>query len=290
MKRRLLFGVLLVTVLACGLGRPPVVLAHPHILAADTRAEKPIAEFLADLQQAQVVFVGELHDHPGHHAAQLAIIEALATEKDRPLVIGLEMFRRDSQEALDRWTRGEMSFLDFIEVYKDNWSMWEAYRKIFDYAREEGLPMVGLNIPRRLTAQVSRRGFARLPAEQQEELGNVECEVSPLYEKYIRQALGGHGSHGQQFLYFCEAQILWDTVMARHVVEYLEQNPEVRMVVLAGSAHAWKHGIPTQMLKLADIDYRVVLPEVAGRIDRRNVNTRLADYLWLDIDDQGWRF
>ena len=174
MKRRLLLAVLLVTVLVCGIGRPPEVLAHPHILAADTRAEVPIAEFLADLQQAQVVFVGELHDHHGHHAAQLAIIEALAAEKDRPLVIGLEMFRRDSQEALDRWTRGEMSFLDFIEVYNDNWSMWEAYRQIFDYAREEEVALVGLKIPRRVTAQVSRRGFARLSTEQQRELGNVE--------------------------------------------------------------------------------------------------------------------
>ncbi|HKL26336.1 MAG TPA: ChaN family lipoprotein [Desulfuromonadales bacterium] len=289
MKRALLFGIFSVTLLLWSLGRPAAALAHPHILDADTRQEVSIAEFLEDLRQTRVVFVGELHDHVGHHAAQLAIIEALADD-DRPLVIGLEMFRRDSQEALDRWTSGDMSFLDFIEVYNDNWSMWEAYRQIFNYARQEDVPMVGLNIPRRVTAQVSRRGFARLPAEQQRELGNVECEVSPLYEKYIRQALGGHGGHGQQFLYFCEAQILWDTVMARHIVEYLEQNPEARMVVLAGSAHAWKHGIPTRMLQLAEIDYRVVLPEVVGRIDRRNVNAQLADYLWLDVDDAGWQF
>lgn len=290
MKRSLIFGMLISAVLSSALWRPGSVSAHPHILDGDTRQEVTVTDFLEDLRQSQVVFVGELHDHVGHHAAQLAIIEALAAADDRPLVIGLEMFRRDSQQALDQWTRGEMSFLDFIEVYNDNWSMWEAYREIFDYAREEEVPMVGLNIPRQVTAQVSRRGFARLPVEQQRELGNVECEVSPLYEKHIRQALGGHGGHGRQFLYFCEAQILWDTVMARHIVAYLEQNPKARMVVLAGSAHAWKHGIPTRMLELAEIDYRVVLPEVAGRIDRRNVNVQLADYLWLDVDDTGWQF
>ena len=126
--------------------------------------------------------------------------------------------------------------------------------------------------------------------EARQFLGDVQCQVSPFYGDYIRQAMGGHGGHGSKFLHFCEAQLLWDTMMARHLVEFLEANPEQRVVALAGSGHAWKFGIPRQMLEQAEISYRVLLPEVGGRVDRDNVNKEIADYLWLDIDDQGWSF
>jgi uncharacterized iron-regulated protein len=78
--------------------------------------------------------------------------------------------------------------------------------------------------------------------------------------------------------------------MARNLVDFLQENPDYRVIVLAGSAHAWKFGIPTRMLEKADISYRVVLPEVAGRIDRFNATSEIADYLWLDIGNDGWVF
>ncbi len=121
-------------------------------------------------------------------------------------------------------------------------------------------------------------------------LGNVQCVVTPLYGSYIRQALGGHGGHGDNFLHFCEAQLLWDTVMARNLIEFLQDNPDYRVVVLAGSGHAWKFGIPTQMLEQADISYRVLLPEVSSRVDRNSVTREITDYLWLDEGEDGWTF
>jgi uncharacterized iron-regulated protein len=85
---------------------------------------------LEDLRRAQVIFLGEFHDHVGHHRAQLTIIDAL-DDDERPLAIGLEMFRKDSQETLDRWTANDLPFLKFLSVYNDNWSMWQEYREIF---------------------------------------------------------------------------------------------------------------------------------------------------------------
>ena len=78
--------------------------------------------------------------------------------------------------------------------------------------------------------------------------------------------------------------------MARNLVDFLKENPDYRVVVLAGSAHAWKFGIPRQLVEQADISYRVVLPEIVGRVDRRNVNEKLADYLWLDEGPDAWGF
>jgi uncharacterized iron-regulated protein len=268
---------------------PVTAQAHPHIIDASDRTEISPDALLEDLRRAQVIFLGELHDHIGHHSAQLSIIDAL-DDDERPLAIGLEMFRKDSQETLDRWTANDLPFLKFLSVYNDNWSMWEEYREIFMHARNEEIKMLGLNIPRSITNKVLRKGFQALPEEERQMLGNVQCVVTPTYSNYIRQAMGNYAGHGEQYLHFCEAQLLWDTMMARNLVDFLQQNPEYRVVVLAGSGHAWKFGIPTQMLEEAEISYRVLLPEMSSRVDRQSVSKEITDYLWLDEGKDGWRF
>ncbi|NJC87491.1 MAG: hypothetical protein FIB02_03010 [Desulfuromonas sp.] len=265
-------------------------LAHPHILRATDRAEASPVELLRDLKSVQVIFFGELHDQPGHHQAQLAIIEALHND-GAPLAIGLEMFRKDSQPALDRWVGGSYPIGSFLVDYNDNWSMWDkGYREIFEYARREKVRMIGLNIPRELSSKVARSGFAALPANERQALGNVQCVVNPEYGDFIRRSMGGHGGHGNKFVNFCEAQLLWDTMMARHLVEFLKANPNHCVVVLAGSGHAWKFGIPRQLLEQMDVSYRVVLPEVDGRLTRGQLIPEVADYLWLDEGPDGWKF
>lgn len=263
--------------------------AHPHILRATDRSEIAPADLLKDLASVQVVFIGELHDQTGHHQAQLNIIRALHQEP-RPLAIGLEMFRKDSQQALDRWVGGDYPINDFIKDYNDNWSMWEKYWEIFDFARRQKVPLVGLNIPRDISSRVARNGFAALPDKERQALGNVRCAVNPEYGDFIRRAMGGHGGHGDKYLYFCEAQMLWDTMMARHLIDFLKANPKYRVVVLAGSGHAWKFGIPRQMLEQMEVSYRVVLPEVDGRLVRSQVEPAFTDYLWLDEGPDGWKF
>jgi len=264
-------------------------LAHPHILRATDQKEIAAEELLRDLATVQVIFIGELHDHAGHHQAQLSIIRAL--QKDRqPLAIGLEMFRKDSQAALDRWVGGSYSLNNFLKDYHDNWSMWEKYREIFEYAKGQKIQLVGLNIPREISKKVARQGFAALPEQQRQALGNVQCIVNPEYGDFIRRAMGGHGGHGQQYLFFCEAQLLWDTMMARNLVDFLRLNPQHRVVVLAGSGHAWKFGIPRQLLEQMEITYRVILPEIDNRVSRTSIDSDVADYLWLDEGEDGWTF
>jgi uncharacterized iron-regulated protein len=269
---------------------PLVTQAHPHILDVARGVEISPVDLLDDLRRVQVIFMGEFHDHVGHHRAQLAVIDALDDDDERPLAIGLEMFRKDNQAVLDRWTDNDLPLLQFLSVYNDNWSMWQVYREIFLHARNEDVKMLGLNIPRSLSSKVARNGFQSLPAEERQMLGNVQCQVSPFYRDFIRQAMGGFGGHGDRYLYFCEAQLLWDTMMARNLVEFLRENQDYRVVVLAGSGHAWKFGIPRQMLEEEKINYRVILPEVFTRVDRTNVTKEITDYLWLDEGGDGWKF
>jgi uncharacterized iron-regulated protein len=281
--RLALLNLLLLAVSAAG------SLAHPHILRATDRAETSPAELLQDLASVQVVFIGELHDQLGHHQAQLSIIRELQKDR-RPLAIGLEMFRKEGQLALDRWVGGDYPIDSFIKDYNNNWSMWGQYGEIFNFARLRKVPLVGLNIPREISAKVARNGFAALSGEERQALGNVRCVVNPEYADFIRRAMGGHGGHGDRYLYFCEAQMLWDTMMARHLIDFLKANPKYRVVVLAGSGHAWKFGIPRQMLEQMEVSYRVVLPEVNGRLVRSRIDPAFTDYLWLDEGPDSWAF
>lgn len=262
-------------------------MAHPHILDVKKQTKLTPQSLLKELREVQVIFIGEFHDHEGHHQVQLSIIDAL-DEDERPLAIGLEMFRRDSQPDLDVWTANNMSLEEFLIIYEDNWSMWTDYSQIFFHARDNNLKLVGLNIPRNISRKVASSGFNSLSDDQRQIIGNIQCEVDQAYEKFIRQAMGGHGDHNQTFLFFCEAQLLWDTAMARNIIDFLNENSEYRLIVLAGSGHAWKPGIPRQLTEQSDISYKVILPEILGRADRSNITLDSADYLWLDEGIDGW--
>lgn len=274
----------LLILLAIGLSLGSVAFAGAHILKIADGGFVPFEEIVGDLRGVRLVFMGELHDNMGHHQAQLQVIRALR-DAGVPVAIGLEMFRTDSQETLDRWVAGEMSERRFLKTYYDNWSMWPEYREIFMVAREKNIPMLGLNISREITQRVARSGFASLSPQEMGELpGRVRCDVDQRYQDYIRRVLGGHDHNGATFLHFCEAQLLWDTVMANTLLDYLAEHPERTVVVLTGSGHAWKYGIPEQIRRKAEVPYRVLLPEIPGRIDADDVTPAEADYLMLGLE------
>lgn len=257
--------------------------ASAHIFDVNAKRNVTFDQMIDDLEKARLVFVGELHDNVAHHQAQLQIIQALQRE-GRPLAIGLEMFRAENQEVLDRWVSGRMSEREFRREFQRNWGMWPYYEKIVKHARQERIPLVALNVSREITQQVAKGGFASLTPEQLEEVPGVSCDVSPEYEAYIRRTLGVHAHGGASFRNFCEAQMVWDTAMAHNLLEYVRRNPDRTVVVLAGSGHAWKFGIPEQVRRQEPVESRVVLPEIRGRVTEADISGKEADYLLLGLD------
>lgn len=241
-------------------------------------------QMVADLKRVSVVFVGEQHDDPRHHDAQLAIIRAFH-ESEKPVAIGLEMFRAENQPALDSWVKGKLPLKKFLPVYYDNWTLpWPLYSPIFEYAREHEVPIQGLNIPSAISKKVARSGFSSLTAKEKKQLPpGISCNVDPKYMEFIKRAYAGHAGHqDREFVNFCEAQMIWDKSMAWHLSGYLKKKPDMSMVVLAGIGHAWKRGISEQLEPFARLSYRVVLPAVPDQIDRESVTTHDADYVILD--------
>jgi uncharacterized iron-regulated protein len=239
------------------------------------------SEMLDDLRQAQMVFVGEAHDNPAHHRLQLDIIKALHNSGN-PLAVGFEMFTAKSQAILDGWGSGNLAQDKFIKAYYDNWNFpWPLYRDILLYVRENKIPAIGLNVEQAITRKVAQSGFASLTEEELEKLPpDVGCAVDKQYMEFIRRAYAMHGHGDRGFLFFCQAQLLWNQVMAKNLVGFLQKNPERTIVVITGNGHAWKRGIPEQVRLLsAPIRQRVILPFIPGRIESRFLSVGDADYL-----------
>ncbi len=239
---------------------------------------------LADrLRDTPIVLVGELHGRPPIQRGQLHVLQALHAS-GKPLAVGLEMFRRDRQEALDRWVAGDLPEREFQAVFRDNWGdSWSAYRPIFLWARERRVPLVGLNVPREITRKVAQSGFASLSEQERGLLEGVTCELDPAYLDYVRRAHGAHGHGGGDFLFFCEAQMVWDAAMAVHALAHLEAHPERSMVILTGIAHARKGAVPRQIAARSRMATAVILPAVPGHLDPATVQPEDGDFLLLDL-------
>jgi uncharacterized iron-regulated protein len=254
-----------------------------HFFRLSDRSVTTLPDIVDDLKSARLVFVGELHDNKAHHQVQLDIIRTLK-DSGVPVAIGLEMFQSDYQDALDEWIAGKSSPEEFIQSYYENWRMpWPLYRDIFLYARKNGIPLVGLNVSEEIVSQVARHGFASLKPEQLRKIPGVSCSVDTAYERFIRNALGEHGKGAASFRNFCEAQMVWDSAMALNLINYVKNHSGVTVIVLAGGGHSWKYGIPEQVRRQSDYPFRVILPELTGRLTRENVTDSETDYLWLDI-------
>lgn len=252
-----------------------------QLMLYDLRTQQTIGatQAMDALQSNRLVLVGEHHTDPAHHEAQLQVIQALNAQSV-PLSIGLEMFRKDDQAALDQWVAGKLNERDFKKIYLDNWNYaWPLYRDIFIYARQKKIPMVGLNVPREITRQVARQGFASLSDRQRGELEGVTCNVTREYRDFIRSAFGAHGHGNMDFIRFCEAQLVWDSAMAINAISHLKQHPDRTMVLLAGSGHARKLGIPQQLKTRSAFLFTVLLPHTPDIFEPAHLTAADADFI-----------
>jgi len=210
------------------------------------------------------------------------VIRSLRAKKI-PLAIGLEMFQADNQKQLDEWTDGRMTEQSFKAVYDGNWSYdWSLYRDIFVFARDNHIPMIALNIPKELVFKVARQGFASLTPEERKNLpSGVTCDLNGPQTEFLKrtfQEVFKHEASGKVFTYFREAQAVRNSGMAMIIANDQKMHPGRKLVALAGTWHAVKHGIPEHLAGASSPGYKVIIPEIA-ELNTRNATTAITDYL-----------
>ncbi len=242
----------------------------------------PLEALIPQLSTRRVVLVGENHDRYDHHLAQLAVIRALHEARPDGWAIGLEFFQQPFQPHLDAYIAGEIDEPILLErsEYFQRWGYdYRLYRPIFRYAREQGIPLVALNVAAELVAAVSRKGLDGLDAEERACLPDPLPPVDEAYRERLRVIYEQHPqTAGGGFERFVEVQRLWDAGMAASAAEYLRAHPERGMVLLAGSGHIAPPGsIPERLeQRLGSVSSAVLLPEEIAETAERSAVYRLS--------------
>ncbi len=245
------------------------------------RKPADLAEVVRNVEGADAIFIGEIHDNPQNHAAELDILRALVAKKI-PLALGLEMFTPDDQQKLDDWTAGNLDEESFKPVYARNWTYgWPLYRDLFLFARDNHIPLVALNIPKPVVSKVMSQGPAALQeSEIPPKISWTLNEAQNTYMRTIARQVFGNTPPPRLLTRLSAAQALRNSGMAWNIAQYRQKHPGVKVVALAGIWHAVKNGVPELLPEYGVLTYKVILPELP-EFDLEKATVKEADYLML---------
>lgn len=200
-------------------------------------------ETLAErVRAANVVVVGEKHDHPDHHRLQARVVKMMVRDRRAPSVL-LEMVDADEQPALDAaWAKGLDAFPTEIGWEKRGWPAFAIYRPVFELAQEAGLPLVAANLPRAQARTIAREGLSALDPALVTALGLDKPLAADARVALEAEIADAHCGHLPKNLLptMADAQRARDARMAAKLVEVARD-----AVLVTGNGHArTDRGVP----------------------------------------------
>ncbi|MEM6365076.1 MAG: ChaN family lipoprotein [Planctomycetota bacterium] len=104
-----------------------------------------------------MLLLGRLASHKRDHVAT-----GVSNADSNSLTLPLEMFERDVQLVLDEYLSGLIVEKHFLKAAR-TWSNYESdYRPLVEFAKQNHLPVIAANAPRRYVNLVSREGMKAL--------------------------------------------------------------------------------------------------------------------------------
>jgi uncharacterized iron-regulated protein len=241
---------------------------------------------------ARVVYVGETHDNPASHRLELQALQGLQEKHPGQVALGMEMFTRSQQPALDHWTAGKLDEKAFLKESRwfDNWKMdFAYYRDLLTYARDHQIPVIGLNADKSLVQAVGSKPLEELSPEQRAQL--PEMDLSDPYQRGMAEGIFGGHSHGKMHMEgFVRAQTLWDETMAESVARYLASpaGKQRHMLVVAGGNHiAHGFGIPRRVFRRLPVSYVLIGGQelqISTSKQKELMDVELPDYPMVSHD------
>ena len=177
-------------------------------------------KMVKDLAKQEIVLFGELHNNPIAHWIQLELIKEL--DKRRELTLGAEMLETDNQLELNQYLAQEIeqSGLDSLARLWNNYHT--DYKPLVDFAKENKIPFVATNIPRRYARMVYRKGFEvldSLPSIEKQFIAPLPISYDPELPGYkkMMKMMRGHSNPN-----FPKAQAIKDATMAHFILKNYE--------------------------------------------------------------------
>ena len=152
------------------------------------------------MAQAQIVYLGEIHDNQRHHELQLEALQALLERGQRPAV-GFEFFSVEQTGYLMDYVQGRKGHggqLDEAQAEQKlrqelGWGPrrdqeWGYYFPLLKLAKEQSLPVFGTDLPDSLRDRIPRLGVTGLSAVEKRLLQSTGFS-DPVYRRYMEQTL-----------------------------------------------------------------------------------------------------
>jgi uncharacterized iron-regulated protein len=223
-----------------------------HYNIYDTRSKQivTIDKMVADMAHADVLFFGEEHNDSAGHYLENIIFQALHTAYGSKLALSMEMFETDNQLVLNEYLAGLMSEGRFAKDVR-LWSNYRDYRPMVEYAKQNNLPVIAANPPRRYVSLVTRSGMKALDSLNNE----AKIYLPPLpydtlsgryRDKFMETMKGAPESAGRNIYY---SQSLWDAGMSYRIYRYWRKNKRHKIFHCVGRFHTdEKLGTAAQLL------------------------------------------
>ncbi len=209
------------------------------------------------IAESDAVFVGEVHDDSLTHIIELDILRNFYTKHPK-LAVSMEMFERDVQGLLDEYLAGKIREEVFLAGSRPWGNYKKAYRPIVEFAREKGLPVIAMNVPRKYAARLAMKGPAALEALPDSEKVFVARELKVLDDEYrerFKKEMTGEMPQAMAMVdpeNLYAAQCLKDDTMAESIHEFLKTHAGYKVISYQGDFHsAYSLGI-VKKLKLLD--------------------------------------
>jgi uncharacterized iron-regulated protein len=249
-------------------------------------------DFFRDIvAKSSVVLLGESHTDADHHRWQLHTVAALYG-RGGSLVIGFEAFPRRLQPVLDDWTEGKLTEDAFLKAaeWRQVWGYDAAlYMPLFEFARLNRIPMIAMNVERKLVSQVGQQGWEAVAAADREGL-SAPAPASPGYQRELAhvyllkktlppgtdplsvppgftpkepdEAALTEAVNEPEFKRFVAAQQTWDRGMAEALASAKRKYAGAVVVGILGSGHVeGGYGVPHQLRDLGIADLTALMPE-----------------------------
>lgn len=278
----LIFIVIAATAGAEGMRNFPSEVAVGDIVHIATGEKVSFSQLADFLDEARVVYVGEVHTNAESHEFQLQVLKEFYERFGDNIAIGMEMFKRPYQPVLDRWVNGEISEDELLREthWKQEWGYdYGLYKDIMDFAREKKIPVIALNVSKELRKKVSRKGLSGLNDAEKNELPEIDT-TDFYHRRYLQKVFRSHMDTSGDFDKFYDVQCVWEDVMADSISRFLAtpRGKGKRLLAFMGDSHIVYHfGVPKRAFRRTHLPYLTIYT-----YELRHLGPDEEDALFLD--------
>ena len=236
--------------------------------------------------QKDYIFFGEHHDCAMIHWHQLQLIKYLHEKFPAQLVVGAEMFESDNQVIINEYLNDLISTKNFEDECR-LWTNYKTdYKPIVEFLKEQHIPLIATNIPRRYANSVFYNGLSHL--EKFDSTASTFFPQLPIeidttstgYREIMQMSMGRHnGKH------MMEAQAIKDATMSHFI---LLQGEGKKIIHLNGSFHTNNYeGILSFMMRYVKRERIMVISMVSQKdISKLEEEHKgIADFIFCFTED-----